>query len=393
MLLDDAQTILNNVYMRKCNGNCLNASSHSAAFIKDCHFEESQWPLLAFCDGAMGYVSHCIFEKSLMSGVIVRSSNRVVIEDCIIRTCAEAGTRVINSKNITIRNCCIGDTQYGALEVCDLSDVNVEDCIIAGGAAHGINVFTGAVLHVTRCQLIGPFNSFMWIRHSASIFASEIVFADSPSPIKKGQWRLFANCTTALARNDIGNPIINETYTYNFNDMKTDEINLELPKKQRENDIKICRIDTKYAVEVINSYIVGVGNYELHANNLAKMENKNFIVKRCLKCDKVKRCCLFSPCGHAIYCPECWDSLPEKDRPTKCPLCHLPIEKTLHQIFNQGADEHLCPICYTNNIDSVIMPCGHPICLECCKSWFVEHSECPFCREEQARFRPFVPYE
>lgn len=393
VLLDDSQTILTNVYMRKCNGNCLNASAHSAAYLKDCHFEESQWPLVAFCDGATGFVSNCVFEKSLMSGVIIRSSSKIVVEDCIIRSCAEAGLRITNSKNITIRNCCIGDSQYGALDVCDLSDAIAEDCILAGGAAHGINVFTGAVLHASRCSLIGPFHSFVWTHHGGSLFASDLCFANSPSPIKQGQWRLFANCGIALMRANIGNPVISEKYVYSEEDMKRDEYKLEKPDKERENDIRIARVDTKYAVEIINSFIVGVGNYELHCNNLAKNEKEAFVLRRCSKCGLEKRCCFFSPCGHAMLCPECWDATPEEERPKICPLCHLPIEKILHTIFHQSYDEKLCGICYSNNADSVIMPCGHSICDDCSKQWFIEHSECPFCREQQVRCRPFVPYE
>ena len=394
ILLDNGSIKLDNVYVKKCNGNCINASAHSTAEVIDCHFEDSQWPLVAFCDNSSGIVRNSIFERSLMSGFIVRGCHNLTVDNCIIRSCAESGFRVTNSTDVILKNTCIGDAQYSSLEVCDLSKVTCQNCVIAGGARNGIGVFTGGILNATDCTILGPFNSAIWVHHGGSAFFNGLAYAPLPSPLKKGEWRIFANAVRALKRAAILDPIVMDDYNYNYAQITRDEHNDKLTTKTAPNDQRICRVDTKWAVEISNSYVLGIGNYELHANNLVQRhKTKDFPLAPCLVCGAKGLNSHFSPCGHALYCQKCWDDMLPEKRPETCPLCHLPIEKVIHHLFQASDDDKICAICYTQEVDCVIMPCGHTICHDCSNHWFKDSFECPFCREAQARSRPFVPYE
>ena len=393
IILDCSSGIFQNLHIKKINGNCLNASSHSNALVYNCHFEDSQWPLVAFCDNSSGIVQNSVFERSLMSGFIVRGSEHLIIEGCTIRTCAETGLRVTNSRDITIKNTCIGDAQYSSLEACDLANVVCKDCIIAGGARNGIGVFTGGRLTAVNCTAIGPYNTALWVHHGGEAFLSGFVYAPSPSPIKKGEWMMFANAARLLKRAAINDPIVVEKYTCNYQQIIQDERKEILTTPTAPNDQRICRVDTKWGVEISNGYVVGVGNYELHANTLNKRETIEYPSAPCLNCGSKGQHSNFCPCGHALYCKDCWESMKEEDRPKLCPLCHLPIEKALHQLYQIGEDGNTCPICYTNECDCIITPCGHKICHQCSSHWFKTSYECPFCREAQARTRPLLPYE
>ena len=394
ILLDNGRIKLDNVYIKKCNGNCINASAHSTAEVNDCHFEDSQWPLVAFCECSTGIVRNSVFERSLMSGFIVRGCKQLTVDNCIIRSCAESGLRVTNSTDVTLKNTCIGDAQYSSLEVCDLSKVTCQNCVIAGGARNGIGVFTGGILNATDCTLLGPFNTAIWVHHGGSAFFNGMAFAPLPSPLKKGEWRIYANAIRALKRAAITDPIVLDDYTYNYQQITKDEQNDKLDVPTTTNDQRICRVDTKWAVEISNSYVYGIGNYELHANNLIqRKKTRDYPFAPCLICGAKGNNSHFSPCGHALYCQKCWDDLPPEKRPEVCPLCHLPIEKVIHHLFQADEDDKVCAICYTQEVDCVILPCGHTICHDCSNHWFKESYECPFCREAQARSRPFVPYE
>ena len=57
----------------------------------------------------------------------------------------------------------------------------------------------------------------------------------------------------------------------------------------------------------------------------------------------------------------------------------LKHEKLVQMIF-AFADEYTCRICYSERIDTVIVPCGHVMCWECLQC--LQKFECPFCRGE-----------
>ena len=87
---------------------------------------------------------------------------------------------------------------------------------------------------------------------------------------------------------------------------------------------------------------------------------------------------------------ECWNKLAEK--PKKCDLCDMPIESAVAPISCSHDAEDTCGICLSNKNNAIIVPCGHKICSECSESWFCEHLECPYCREEYCKDRKYVTY-
>ena len=47
-------------------------------------------------------------------------------------------------------------------------------------------------------------------------------------------------------------------------------------------------------------------------------------------------------------------------------------------------DTHTCVVCY-EHVELIELECGHNICCECGRSWFVKKSECPTCRRGLSR--------
>jgi late competence protein required for DNA uptake (superfamily II DNA/RNA helicase) len=65
----------------------------------------------------------------------------------------------------------------------------------------------------------------------------------------------------------------------------------------------------------------------------------------------------------------------------------------VHQCKEQleaSANKVKCPICITNDVYFVIVPCGHTICESCIEMW--RGNSCPTCRTRmQSKVRFFLP--
>jgi hypothetical protein len=128
-----------------------------------------------------------------------------------------------------------------------------------------------------------------------------------------------------------------------------------------------------------------------NASSLPAAKGTEAVPPRCKGCGGPATDCVFAPCGHSIYCRECWDRLPQK--PQSCELCVIPID-AVSRLIDCSADDSagICPICYSTEADSVILPCGHQVCHECGEHWVITNSTCPFCRTSNPHVRWKVSY-
>ncbi|OHS98665.1 hypothetical protein TRFO_34885 [Tritrichomonas foetus] len=384
VLLENGDITIEGTTITGCNGNGINAQLASRAVVYNCTFSNTKWPLAAFCDKSTGIIRDTLFEISEMSGLIVRGESNVNVQGCTIRKCAEAGIRISDTRSAKFSNCIIADCQYSGIEVTDNSTCQIQKCIFAGGFEIAINVYSTGFASVSDSAVFGPFKSVVWTHYGGNGNFSNMLIDNLSIPLQPDSIQAFAGHANILRQLDTSNPII-ETFTYSLNQNEN--------KKCEVNDERFFRLDTKWFVSVTNCFIVGVGHYELIANpgNHRNDENsKQRIPAKCLKCGNPAIEFHFSPCGHCLYCHECFESLETK--PTHCPICHLPIEKGVQSV-NCGGDDDTCAICYDAKVDTIILPCGHTICRECSNTWFKEATECPFCRESRVQPRALVSYE
>jgi hypothetical protein len=157
-------------------------------------------------------------------------------------------------------------------------------------------------------------------------------------------------------------------------------------------DGRLFRVETERPVIATGTFIVGRGTVDFQWNPAAEDASRAdaAIPSRCRICGGEARDCFFAFCGHTIYCRACWEGLVEK--PERCELCSMPIERLATPIDCSHDEEKTCGICMTEKVDAIIVPCGHLICSRCGQSWFEQHYECPYCRETFAKCRPFVSY-
>ena len=66
-------------------------------------------------------------------------------------------------------------------------------------------------------------------------------------------------------------------------------------------------------------------------------------------------------------------------------LIHLDkrLTKIKGGINKMTTNKEQCQLCFNNNINCIITPCGHRFgCKDCLDQWREKSNECPFCREE-----------
>jgi hypothetical protein len=156
---------------------------------------------------------------------------------------------------------------------------------------------------------------------------------------------------------------------------------------------KIIKIETRRSVIFVKGFVVGGGFCDIVSNesNRPLQVGDAAGAALCKVCNQDASKFHFSPCGHCVFCKKCWDELAAK--PTACELCQIAIEQTVEaKDCSLENDQGMCPICMDAGVDTLIVPCGHTVCLECAKTWFAETSSCPFCREPSCKYRRFVCY-
>ena len=72
----------------------------------------------------------------------------------------------------------------------------------------------------------------------------------------------------------------------------------------------------------------------------------------------------------------------------------MPIDNVATPIeLSHENEEGVCSICFSEPPDTMVLPCGHTVCYQCAKQWFLTSEVCPFCRQKNARAQLFVSYE
>jgi hypothetical protein len=166
---------------------------------------------------------------------------------------------------------------------------------------------------------------------------------------------------------------------------------------ERSDDVdrgKLFKIETKRFVSCTGSIALGFGSCDITVNAevVPPLEGIQATPAICKICGGDASQTLFSRCGHSVYCGDCWKTLDPK--PCSCELCFLSIESVVAPInCSRDGEEGICSICFSEVADSIILPCGHTSCWQCACHWFATSTECPFCREKNARGQRFVSYD
>lgn len=390
ILVENGSVVVEDTLIQNCNGNGINAQIRSRATIRNCTLTDAKWPLAAFCDCSTGIISNTMFANSEMSGFIIRGDSSVHATNSIIKNCAETAVRVSDSKSVVFEKCLIHDCRYSGIEVCDKSSCHFDDCIFAGGFNVGINCYSGGNAIISNSIILGPFEKAVWCHHGGYGQFSNLIIDNLQLQLKLSAISSFAGHAKMMRQLDKGQKLLEMVEYKQEQDAKSSSD--LIPAGKNKCDPRYFCIETSWLVIATNCYIFGVGNYEMIANARRKKteeDMKILIPCPCLICGKPAIGIYLSPCGHSLYCKDCWNSLAEK--PTKCPICHLNIEKSTQRV-NCSSEEELCAICYEKAANAIILPCGHAICKECSNRWFEEATDCPFCREPKVQSRSLVSY-
>lgn len=363
MYFEHSAAAIKNCTISSCNGNGINAAHQTKMMISGCDVKKTVYPPIAICDNSFGYIKCCRVSDSKMSGIIIRNRSTAIIETSTIENSAQHGICISDSLNINIQKCLLIGNAESAISCYNQSIVQIKTSYILGPSRFGIDIFTGA--RVTCCDLtcIGMKESCVWLHHGGSGKFYTLLMATKPIESRQ-------DVVTALSSLNI------------------EECREEVPLE------KLFKIETKRPVFCKNSFATGNENFELALNLDVSYAPSGLEAThpKCKICGKDSSSCCYSTCGHSLYCLECWKALEQK--PDKCELCLMQIDKISVPIdCSNGEDVGVCSICYFNNVDTLIVPCGHTICYECSSHWFQTNSECPFCREKVCRAINCVSYE
>ncbi|KAK8892128.1 hypothetical protein M9Y10_029351 [Tritrichomonas musculus] len=371
--LEHVTGVVKKTIISNCNGNGVNASHSSKVLILKCNFSKTSFPSIAICESSFGSIQKCEMVDSEMSGLIVRSNSNACIEKTTIQNAKLFGISVSDSKEVIVKNSFILKCKQSAIAVYNNSRIKVESTNLVGPCTYGINCFTGGFVTALDTTILGMSESAIWLHHSGSGIFEKIIL--SPRPIADGS--------------DIVQ-LINE-----FNlEPQNDNENGEQSSKQKIDQTKLIKNESKRLFLLKSSFVVGLGYYEAQANidSEEAPSGVNYVKPKCILCGSDASNCIYTRCGHSVYCRECYDQLEKK--PEVCDLCLMPVGGVVSLInCSYEGDDGVCSICFTNQVDTVVLPCGHTMCYECAIHWFQSSIECPFCREKNSRPQLFVSYE
>jgi hypothetical protein len=296
-----------------------------------------------------------------MSGIIVRNRAKAAIKKCTIENVEQSGIVVSDSRDVSITSSFVFSCKEAALSCYDHSEVHIRSSFLVGPSGTGINVFTGGFIYATDTTIAGVLGAYVWIHHGGSgRFVSTLIHS---------------------AMGETREAILQQIQ----------EVPL-LAQRAEIADEKVFRLETTRSVVATGTFVVGRGIVDVVRNQASEdaQPGEAAIAAKCKICGKEAKDCFFAFCGHAIYCRTCWNEMPEK--PKRCELCSMPIEKVASPIDCSHDEEATCGICMTGKADAIVVPCGHLICADCGRAWFEKHSECPYCREVFAKCKQFVSY-
>jgi len=386
ILIDDSLCDIIDTRIIGSEGNGINASNDSIANIYNSHLASTQWPLIVVCDSSFCRVFKCSFEDSQMSAIVARNRSSLEISDCKISDSCECGIRIAFCKNVKISKCQIWNINYEGISIYDQSSAFISDCIIAGKVQTAIGVFTGGHADCNGLFLLGPFDHAVRVHHGGSANVSDCRMIFISNEVAEKSFLDISKMIKLCHKTSIDNPLIGDNSDGEL-------INNDKPKKKLLLK-DLFKAESKWSLSVINSYFYPYGSFELNSNSYGNY-NPNIVeqsmLNKCIHCQQYKKLLHYVPCGHQVYCKECWHATETK--PKRCEYCFLPVDKATPQINVGDESSSICPICYSNKTDGVIIPCGHMLCHDCSHKWDKTSPECPFCREEKAQYRGLVPYE
>jgi hypothetical protein len=362
ILLEKTNALIKDTIITDCQGNGINTTRGTKAMISHCTIRRTDFPPLAFCDGSFAYAKKCSLSDSKMSGIVVRNGSKAAIKKCTIQNVKQTGIVVSDSEDVTITSSFVFNCEEAALGVYNHSNVHLGSSFLMGPSRVGIDVFTGGFVHALETTIAGMRETCIWLHHGGSgRFVSTLMHTlvpDSPDAIIDA-----------------------------IKSVRISEIQAEVP------DEKLFRIDSNRSFVSSGSFAVGRGLVDLILNETSERAKPGTeaVGGTCRKCSNPANDCFFAPCGHAIYCAHCWNELEAK--PSHCPLCAIVVNRVATPIdCSHGDDTGTCGICLSQQVDSIVVPCGHLICSDCGRAWFAEHADCPYCREVGAKCRRFVSY-
>lgn len=378
--LEDSRLTILNSRIHHSKKTCIRSVLNSHLNVKKCTFSDCKWSLISIYGETHFNCAASLFEMSNIRGITASDDSHLNLIGCTFRHFSENGVRVIGTKNAFIDDCVFYNCRLSGLDVCDYGDAIVNNSIFAGGYEHGVKVFTGASCSMDNVYFFGPFHHAINLNYGGFGFFSNCIFGNLQNSLKFENIRPFAAHANMLKMIKSKSSIC-ECF---------DRLD-----KNSKYDTRFIKVNTQWFSTVTHCFIIDVGQYELIANqnrikNTLSIPIEKLKPAKCKICEKSAIGIHFYPCGHCVYCTECWNKSDTR-HPKRCPVCRSIIEKTVSRI--DTSDDDKCPICYDAQIDSIILPCGHTVCKECAMHWLKTSSICPFCREANVKVRQFVPYE
>lgn len=339
LLLEHTTAMVRDTVISNCRGNAINANHDTKIFVSHCALRNTTYPPLALCDGTLGYIKKCTISDSEMSGIIVRNGSKAAIKKCTIENVKQNGIVVSDSKDVTVTSSFVFNCTESTIACYNHSEMHLRSSFLVGPSKSGINVFTGGFISSVDTTIAGMRDVCIWLHHGG---AAKMV-PTLMHPVV---------C-------DSRDEIVEQIKSIQFVDYKAEV-----------SDEQLFRIDTERPLTATGCYIVGRGVIDVARNELEPRAGSGqaAVPARCKMCGVAALDCFFTFCGHSLYCKSCWEGLPEK--PTRCQLCFMPVEKVAGPIDCSHDDENTCGICLSEMADAIVVPCGHLICSECGMAWF-----------------------
>lgn len=378
--LEDSRLTIENSNITQSKKTLLRATLNSFINCKNTTFSDCKWSLVSIYGSTQFNCTNSLFEYSYIRGINASDETQLRLNGCIFRRFAESAIHVIATKKVFIDDCIFNNCRYSGIDVCDYGFASVNNSIFAGGFENCAKIYTGASCMMNNVSFFGPFHHAIKIFYGGFGFFTDCIFGNLQDALKFDKIKPFAAHATMAKMIDKSPPVFE---CFDRCDSKA------------KYDSRFIKVDSKWLTTVTHCYIMGVGHYEIIANQMrikkgSKIDVQKLKPANCRICRKKAVGVHFSPCGHCTYCKECFQKSDFK-QPKRCPVCKSNIERFVLRI--DSADDGLCPICYDSQVDSIILPCGHTLCNDCSIHWFSSSSNCPICREANVKVRLFVPYE
>jgi hypothetical protein len=260
---------------------------------------------------------------------------------------------------LNLRDSIIGSSGVAGIACYNHSTVDAKQCHLIGPSRIGADIFTGGHIEMSKTTIAGMTDVALWVHLAGSGYFEKMVVTNNPVDPALPPAVVVSQCRDRP---------------------------LDFPGQEC-----VLRAETMRPVRVSFDKLLQI--ISVHSSADRAQPGRGATPPVCKVCHNDASDCIFSPCAHCLYCRSCWEALPLK--PQQCELCFIPIDKVVRPVdcSRQDTLDNECGICCDAPSDSLVMPCGHAICLQCGMKWFKEHSICPFCRTQNATVKRAVSYQ